>query len=302
MSAYSDKVRDLVLGTLWSQWAEFGLSGWERHHQDVALDLEALIIGTARLGHRDTRLRTEALDWCVSYGRLASAIRLKRLTDQADPIVQGAVREFSATVNANSHLRWPGAGSPVRFVATGRSAAPSLERPALIQLRLRSLWGVSARAEVLRVMLREVDRFMGISEIATSAAYGKDAVAEALESLQLGGMLNSATSANQRVFRLRNRQALEDVVGRQPAGAPDWPTVLPIMAGILEATDVVETSAIARAADVQRHWRQWQPDLIRLGVITGALGTGLDFIRDYELFTLRALRMWAGLSQPIASL
>lgn len=142
MSAYSDKVRDLVLGTLWSQWAEFGLSGWERHHQDVALDLEALIIGTARLGHRDTRLRTEALDWCVSYGRLASAIRLKRLTDQADPIVQGAVREFSATVNANSHLRWPGAGSPVRFVATGRSAAPSLERPALIQLRLRSLWGV----------------------------------------------------------------------------------------------------------------------------------------------------------------
>ena len=74
------------------------------------------------------------------------------------------------------------------------------------------------------------------------------------------------------------------------------------MAGILEATDVVETSAIARAADVQRHWRQWQPDLIRLGVITGALGTGLDFIRDYESFTLRALRMWAGLSQPIASL
>src|ERR1017187_2823903 len=43
MLTYSEEVSDLVLGTLWSQWAELGLSGWERHHKDVALDLEALI-------------------------------------------------------------------------------------------------------------------------------------------------------------------------------------------------------------------------------------------------------------------
>lgn len=301
MSAYSDQVRDLVIGTLWSQWAEFGLSGWERHHQDVGLDLEALVICTARLGHRDTRLRGEALDWCVAFGRLASAIRLKRLTDQADTTVQGAVREFTATVNANSQLNWPGAGSPVTFVPTGRSEAPSLERPALIQLRLRALWGVSTRAEVLRVMLTESDRFMGISEIATAAAYGKDAVAEALESLHRGGMLDAATSANQRVFRLRNKADLEVLIGPQPTTVRDWPTALPIMAGILEVSDVSETPAMARAAAIQRHWRVWQPDLIRLGILTGALGTGLDFTRDYEAFTLRALRVWAGQPQPVGS-
>jgi len=55
MPSYSDDVRDLVLGSLWSMWAEFGVSGWERHHHDSALDLEALIVTTARLGHRDAR-------------------------------------------------------------------------------------------------------------------------------------------------------------------------------------------------------------------------------------------------------
>ena len=300
MLTYSEEVSDLVLGTLWSQWAELGLSGWERHQQDVALDLEALIITTARVGDRDTRLRSEALDWSVAHGRSASAVRLKHLTSQADVVTQNAVGEFVATVNANSGLRWPGSGSPASFTPTGRSAAPSLERPALIQLRLRALWGVSARAEVLRVMLADGDRFMGISEVAAAAAFGKDAVAEALDSLHRGGVLDEAGARNQRVFRLGRRHDLVTLVGSEPDWQRSWawPIVLPIMAGILEAADLSETTSIARAADIRRRWREWQPQLARLGLVTGAIGTGLDFLRDYEAFTLRALRAWSGVGQP----
>lgn len=300
MLTYSEEVSDLVLGTLWSQWAELGLSGWERHHQDVALDLEALIITTARVGHRDTRLRLEALDWSVAHGRIASAVRLKHLTSQAEVVTQNEVGEFVATVNANSGLRWPGSGSPASFTPTGRSAAPSLERPALIQLRLRALWGVSARAEVLRVMLADGDRFMGISEVAAAAAFGKDAVAEALDSLHRGGVLDEAGARNQRVFRLGRRHDLVTLVGSEPDWQQSWawPIVLPIMAGILEAADLSETTSMARAADIQPRWREWQPQLARLGLVTGAIGTGLDFLRDYEAFTLRALRAWSGVGQP----
>lgn len=298
MPTYSDEVRELVLGTLWSQWVELGLSGWDRHHQDVAIDLEALIIATARIGHRDTRLRTEALDWCVANGRIASAVRLKHLTGTADAITQHAVREFTATVNANSGLRWPLAGAPFEFTPTGRSTAPPLERPALIQLRLRSLWGVSARAEVIRVMLPEAGRFMGISEVTTGAAYGKDAVADALDSLHRGGLLDAATSANQRVFRLSRDRELAAFVGSLPARVRDWPVVLSIMAGILEATDASGSPDMARAADIQRRWREWQTALIRLGIITGVVGTGVDFLRDYEAFTLGAVRTWSGVELP----
>jgi hypothetical protein len=303
MLTYSEEVRDLVLGTLWSQWAELGLSGWERHHQNVALDLEALIITTARVGHRDTRLRSEALDWSVANGRIASAVRLKHLSGRADAVTKDALREFVATVNANSGLRWPGSGSPVTFAPTGKSAAPSLERRALIQLRLRAIWGVSARAEVLRVLLADGHRFMGISEVAAAAAFGKDAVAEALDNLRRGGVLDEAGARNQRVFRLGRRRDLIALVGSEPDWKRSWawPNVLPVMAGILEAADLSDTTAMARAADVQRRWREWQPELARLGLVTGAIGTGLDFLHDYEAFTLRTLRAWSGMSYPTTS-
>lgn len=294
MASYSDQVRDLVMKTLWSMWAELGLSGWDRHHQDSALDLEALIVTTARLGHRDARLRSEALDWCITHGRIASAIRLKHLTAAADQPTRESFGWFAATVNSHTHLRWPGATARLSFTSTGRSAAPSLSRPALLQLRLRALWGVTARAETLRVMLIEGERFMGVSEVASAAGYGKDAVADALESLHRGGLLDAGGVRNQRMFRLRRADELSALVAPLPDPKRSWPwqSVLPLMAGFLEATDLIETPPMARAADIQRRWREWQPVLARLGLIT-SLGTASDFLNDYERFTLRALLTWA---------
>jgi hypothetical protein len=296
MSSYSDQVRDLVIGSLWSMWVEFGVSGWERHHQDSALDLEAVILTTARIGHRDARLRNEALDWCVAHGRIASAVRLKRLLAIADQPTHEAFGWFACTVNSHTHLRWPGATSPMSFTPTGRSSAPTMIRPALLQLRLRTLWGVSARAEVLRVMLIEGERFTGVSEVAAAAAYGKDAVADALENLHRGGLLEAAGVRNQRVFRLRRGEQVLAVLEPLPDPSRSWPwqDVLPIMAGFMEATDLVQTPPMARAADIQRRWREWQPELARLGLTSGALGAGGDFLRDYEDFTLRALKRWSG--------
>jgi hypothetical protein len=65
------------------------------------------------------------------------------------------------------------------------------------------------------------------------------------------------------------------------------------MAGFLEATDASQISTMARATDIQRRWRDWQPQLARFGLVTH-LGAGDDFLRDYEEFTLRALRVWSG--------
>lgn len=294
---YSDEVRELVLGTLWSLWAELGLSGWERHHRETAVDLEALILATARLGDGDPRLYEEALDWSVVNGRLASAVRLKHLGGAADPAARRAMGSFAATVNANSHLNWPGSTSPGAFARTGRSALPALERPALIQLRLRALWGVSARAEVLRVMLPERGRFMGIGEVAATAAYGKDAVADALDSLHRGGLLDAASRGNHRVFRLGRGPELIALIGPQPSLVEDWAAVLPIAIGFLEAAEVPAMTPMARAAEMQRRFREWQPALARLGLATEALRTGRDFLREYEEFTLRALRVWGAVAQ-----
>ena len=150
-------------------------------------------------------------------------------------------------------------------------------------------------------MLVEGDRFMGISEVAASAAFGKEAVADALENLHRGGLLDAAEMRNQRIFRVGRREQLSAVVEPlpDPGLSRPWHAVLPLMAGFLEATDLAETPAMARAADIQRRWREWQTALSRLGIVTAQLGAGTDYLRDYEDFTLRALRIWSSAAAPV---
>ncbi len=295
MSSYRDEVRDLALGTLWSLWVELGLSGWERRHQSTTVDLEPLILATARAEEWDPRLLEEALDWCIVQGRIASAVRFKHLAAAAGDATRQDFGRFAATVNAHAPLRWPSAGVALRVSRTGRSAAPDLSRPALLQLRLRALWGVNARAEVLRVMLPEGGRFMGVSEVSLATAYGKDAVSDALDSLHRGGLLARAGRANQYLYRLVREDELRALVGPLPPQPKvDWSLALPVMVGMLEAADLPEIPPLARAAELHRQYRAWQPSLTRMGNTVWPQGAGEEFVAEYEEWSLRLLRWWAG--------
>ncbi len=295
MSSYRDEVHRLVLGTLWSLWAELGLSGWERWHPETAVDLEALILATARGGKSDPRLLEESLDWCVSNGRIASAVRLKHLVGTADVAIKHALGRFAATVNAHAPLSWPSYAEPgSRYTRTGRSTPPDLSRPSLVQLRLRALWGVNSRAEVLRVMLPEHGRFMGVTEIALAAGYGKDAVSDALDNLQRGGLLARAGQTNQHQYRLLREHELLALVGPLPTRIVDWVLVLPVMVGMLEAADVPEMPILARASELFRRYREWQPSLARMGMTAWPQAVGEEAPAAFEGWSLAALRHWAG--------
>jgi len=49
-SPFSSEVQELAVDTAWSLWTELGVNGSVRHHSDVGVDLEALILATAYLG------------------------------------------------------------------------------------------------------------------------------------------------------------------------------------------------------------------------------------------------------------
>ncbi len=295
MSSYKDEVHRLVLGTLWSLWAELGLSGWERWHSETAVDLEALILATARGGKSDPRLLEESLDWCVSNGRIASAIRLKHLVGSADVAIKHAFGRFAATVNAHAPLSWPSYAEPASsFTRTGRSTPPDLSCTSLVQLRLRALWGVNSRAELLRVMLPEQGRFMGVTEIALAAGYGKDAVSDALDNLHRGGLLARVGQTNQHQYRLLREDELLALVGPLPSRVVDWVLVLPVMVGMLEAADVPELPILARASELFRRYREWQPSLARMGMTSWPQAVGEKAPAAFEGWSLTALRHWAG--------
>src|SRR6202011_3828440 len=99
-----------------------------------------------------------------------------------------AFGQFAATVRAHTKAPWPGQGDPLTLFHPEHIGSPDLRRPSLVQLRLRALVGVSARAEVLKLMLADPERPQPALTLAEDAAYGKGSVAQALDMLTMAGI------------------------------------------------------------------------------------------------------------------
>ena len=216
------------LALAWGAWTELGVSGWTSTHADWAVDPEPLILFTAWLGDADPRLRDEATDWCVQNWRHLSKARLKNLLREQPDDVASAFGEFAATVGAHAGVSWPGATHPRRYAPTGRSTLPNLDRPSLVWLRLRAMFGVGARAEILRRFLAQGARAIGVAALAVATGYTKRNVAEECDTLQRAGVLSVRPQGNRFHYSLARRAQLKTFVGVMPGVLPDWTAILNI--------------------------------------------------------------------------
>lgn len=212
----------------WSHWTELGVSGWgpgsavRSAAREVAVDPEPLIFLTASLGRADPRLRDEATDWCVAFGRYISKVRLKNLLRLGIGDLDEYAK-FAATVNRHARLGWPRGDGPGRaFQPTHRSELAVRGRPSAIRLRARLLFGVSARAEILVLLSSEQWQGSTATELAERARYGRRNVVEALDALVAVGLVRQIDAPTARRYALADPNAIHGILGPVPAHAIDW--------------------------------------------------------------------------------
>jgi hypothetical protein len=228
----------------WGAWVELGVSGWTETHHAWAIDPEPLIVFTAFLGDEDARLRDEATDWCVRNWRYVSKTRLKNLVREQPPAVRDAFGVLAATVGEHAGVVWPFASEPRRFTVTGRSAAPQLDKPSMVWLRLRAMFGIGARTEILRYFLSREDGRSSAAAISAATNYTKRNVSEECETLAQAGVLSVRPTGNRFYYSLANRAQLEAFVGVMPAVRPNWVAMFDVARQLvsLEAAAATGTS------------------------------------------------------------
>ena len=296
----SARLSSLALATAWSMWTELGISGWERHHPDEAVDLEPLIQFSARLGPFDYRLLDESLDWCITNSRFASATRLRGLLKQADPDVADAFGDYAATVEAIvPKANWPGQGKARRLVPSGKSQVPNLEQPALLQLRLRALFGVASRAEVLRLLLIDVPRGWSAADLARESAFAKVNVAAALDLLELTGVVRVEKAGTQFRYRLGRGPQLAELAGPMPSFQPDWSARFAVMLHLVRLEhDGAAGEGMVRAANLVAVLRQIEKPIARLGLSDLVPHPGRpEFSQEFDAWSEQLLSYWAGLER-----
>ncbi len=213
----------------WGAWVELGVPGADRSHDDWAIDPEPLILFTAFLGHTDGRLRDEATDWCIRSWRSVSKNRLRRLLADAPDEVRASFAVFAATVNAHAGTTWPTDAESRPHRTSGRPVPPmDMLRPSMSWLRLRAIFGVSTRAEILRFFLSHENAVGSAATIANLARYTKRSIAEEAEVLAQAGILMVRKERRGYEYKLARPQALADLVQSLPAIRPDWAAVCDI--------------------------------------------------------------------------
>lgn len=223
MATYSD-LREHVLDALWSQWRELGVAAVvPRRHSGDFIDPEPLIAFTAVHGDLDPRLRDESIDWVVRYETYLSKARLKNVLADQGLLADPHFREYAATVNANGGAGWPADGAtPLRFRSRARSRLDDLSRPALVSLRIRAIFGVGARAELIRAFFARPGTALTATDLAAETGYRKRNVLNELEPLRFAGVVKRVRTANADRYSLARTDDLATLVGPLPERFSPW--------------------------------------------------------------------------------
>ncbi len=241
----SNIMRERLLDLAWSLWTGLGLPGQIDNHYDHAIDPEPLVIFTAALGDADPRLRNEATDWCIRYGSLVSGARLKNLLAEENDRVRARYGEFAETVATHSSIRWPERTTEREHKPRKRPRVQAFNRQAQMVLRLRAWLGIGARAEIIRAFLAHPDTAFSASDLAVETNYSKRSIAQVLDVLCLGDVVQAFPIRNQIHYRMPRERV--DHLSEQLAPVPvifvRWPVVLRVLLATFEAISRFESKS-----------------------------------------------------------
>ncbi len=179
LNKFKQEFIDLQLELLWRQWSALGVIANTPSEGKRVIDPEALLAYTLSIGLYDKRLLQATLEWLNQYGDWLSVSRLKSalslycrpdaplgegiipnetLTLFTEVIVQQGPRWKSVIGLVNKQTKGSGSGrEPINFEPRGVLGAINFRQPALVELQLRAIFGVEARASVLVFLLFNED-------------------------------------------------------------------------------------------------------------------------------------------------
>ncbi len=324
-----------VVDLLWRQWTTLGVAGHGERESRI-IDPDALFVATSVFGRYEPRMFDEMLDWlalngwCINVQRVRSL--LKRYPSGSERVV-GCVAALQAKGAETAKWRRLSAeGESVRrgtdleplfYLADGRpqptfgkpepdfarygfyrgklelrgmSQAPNPQLAGNLSFRLRALFGVNARAEVVAYLLTHPEGHP--PEIARQTGFFPKTIQVMLTEMAHSGTVQAIRKGREKHYRMdakdwRFLQPLSDAEKGWP-GWVAWPQFFAAMTLIwwlAQNQKLARASAGLQAAEWQRVMGQIQPWLAQsnLDVVlkdTSRLA-GTDYLRAVQGELLR---------------
>jgi len=311
ISELKQLVRDESLDFAWGQWAQVGVFADTDRRDGWVVDPEALLLFTLEIARHDPRLFDEVLDWLRENERAISVQRLKNLSrdDRDLALVEAALRWVSRyrknpRFTQTSPIAVPAAQEPLfpglppripdpdpAFLESGlakplstpsfKSARPRLDAPINFGFRMRELFGVSSRAEIVRYLLTAQAQHVPAQLVAEATAYAKRNVFQSLSALVAAGVVRTITVGNERRYSMDKGIWSELLALEALPRHRDWPQLLWAvrrLARWIEQPQLDELTEYMRSSAARDLMEEIEPSLRFAGVpISGGHRPGAEY-------------------------
>jgi len=311
---------EALLDLLWQQWAALGVAGGAKPAASWCVDLEALVLLTTTQGRTDARLFDEMLDWLWRHAQAVNVQRLRNIQKTlslGDPRVLAAVADWLSQRAAMS--KWkvlavaptvlPQTPEPFFLTKEGRpqpafggadpiflrhgfrrgpiarrelSQPPNPLSAAMLPWKLRALFGVQARCEVLLWLLTHESGHP--ADIARASYFFPRTVEETLKELAGSGLIHAARPGREKRYWLKPEEWNFLRTWKDPDGFPrwiDWPRFFTAQERIVAVLQNDDLSASLQASELRRVFEELQPALADGGLLSSFAAsrnhTGVDF-------------------------
>ena len=222
-----------VLDLHWRQWCALGVASSVTGEKRWIIDLEALLCSTLFVGTFDKRLLSVPADWAARNGAWLNFSRLKRIGRrfcEADMVLSGPLVRPKTFESAVGALKNVSEGVRSRKTVT----EPNLRNGPLLQLALRGVFGVNARAEVLLYLHARPGG--NSNQIAQEVCFDQKIVYRVLEKWALTGLVRKEQAGRRMMYVLEGGGQLAEAVGwKQGLEFANWIRAFHLWARILKA-------------------------------------------------------------------
>jgi hypothetical protein len=203
---------------------------------------------------------------------------------------------FAATLNSVCQANWPlfTSAPPLKFKPSGKSKPPRCELPALLYLRLRALFGVGARADLMTFFLTEPESSFTASE-AAEIGYSKRSLADLLDNFVESGLFSVEVMRNQHHYSLLKRDQLGKILGLLPEVAPAWLHILEVLLTLRRCIHQIQNKSVgARVTEIRVCLKQIEDKLQRLDLTPPPMQSDILLYWDsFEEWILKVVESFA---------
>lgn len=236
LSGFKHNYLDALLTIHWKQWSTLGVHSSFEPEMSRIIDVEALFISTLSLGLFDKDLLTAAMEWMSVNDGWINLSRYKRIrklflgtaAGDDNPVLSTAV--FDHMPNSMSRFAQIDLVRESKledmeyreffqtFQIQGLAGEMNILQPSLVQLTLRGVFGIDARAEVLIYLLSHESG--NSNSIARELFYDQKAVYRIIERWKASGVVETVPVGRTGNVSLKKEEAWMWLLGY--AGKADY--------------------------------------------------------------------------------